>query len=113
MRILLDHCVPRRLGTFLTGHELKTARDMGWESLRNGKLLEAAANQFDLLLTVDRNIQHQQNVGKLPLGIIILVARTNKLADLVPLVPAIQEAIARLPSKGLVVVEAELPDPEG
>ena len=67
MNILFDHCVPKRLRRSLS-HPVKTTREMGWERLRNGILLAEAAKQFDLLLTVDQNIKHQQNMATLPIS---------------------------------------------
>ena len=87
MRILLDHCVDRRLARFLPAHQVKTAGQMGWHKLRNGKLLASAAAQFDLLLTVDKNIRHQINLATLPVAVIVMVAPTIKLTDLLPLGP--------------------------
>ena len=94
MRILLDHCVPNRLGRNLAGHAVSTTHQMGWEALQNGRLLAAAAAQFDLLLTVDQGFEHQHDLQKLPLSVVIMVARTNRLSDLVPLVPGVLVALA-------------------
>lgn len=62
MRILLDHCVPRPFGGMLPTHEVKTTSQMGWATLKNGKLLTEAARAFDVFLTVDKNIKSQQNL---------------------------------------------------
>ena len=66
MRALLDHCVPRSLRLLLLGHEVRTARQMGWASLRNGDLLAKAAGEFDVLLTTDQNLESQQNPPLMP-----------------------------------------------
>ena len=64
MRILLDHCVPRRFGRLIPGHDAVTARRMGWDELRNGALLTAAEVEgFTVLLTVDKNLRYQQSLG--------------------------------------------------
>ena len=96
MRILLDHCVPKPLRRLLPLHVVKTAREMGWDTLRNGALLAAAATSFDLMLTVDQNIKHQQNVAALPLSVIVLVAQSNTVDDLKVLMPEVEAAIAAL-----------------
>ena len=62
MKILLDACVPRRLRDRLSGHEVRTAPDMGWGDLNNGALLDAMAGQFDALVTVDKRLPEQQHV---------------------------------------------------
>src|SRR5713226_2762093 len=68
MRVLLDECVPRALRKELPGHEVKTVAEAGWAGVRNGELLQLAAKQFDLLLTVDRNLEYQQNFAGLTLA---------------------------------------------
>ena len=96
MRILLDHCVPKRLRRSLFGHDTRTSREMRWETLRNGNLLAQAARQFDVLITVDRNIQRQQNLSALPIAVVVLVGKSNKLADLIPLVPELLQSLSGL-----------------
>jgi predicted nuclease of predicted toxin-antitoxin system len=104
MRILLDHCVPKRLGRHHAGHAVSTTRQMQWETLQNGKLLAAAALQFDLLLTVDQGFEHQHNLATLPLSVAILVGPTNQLSDLVRLVPRLLIALQSLAPRTLVKV---------
>lgn len=87
MRILLDECIDWRLSRDLVGHDVMTARQMGWTAIENGELLALAARQFDAFVTVDRNLSFQQRIVGLPIAVIVLRARTNRLADLKPLVP--------------------------
>ncbi len=61
MRVLLDECVPQGLRAELPGHEVKTVAEAGWAGAKNGTLLQLAATQFDVLLTVDRNLEYQQS----------------------------------------------------
>ena len=63
MKILFDHCVPKPLRRHIPGHEIKTAYEMGWSKLTNGMLLDVAQVEFDVLLTVDQNIRHQQSIA--------------------------------------------------
>ncbi len=93
MKIFIDECVDRRLASYIDGHEAKTARDMGWIGIQNGALLALAAAQFDVFLTVDRNLAFQQNVMKLPLRVLVLCAPSNRLADLVLLMPDLIAAL--------------------
>ncbi len=86
MKILLDECIDWRLSRELSGHEVKTARQMGWTSIKNGELLALAAAHFDVFVTVDRNLSLQQQ-HPLPMAVIVLRARSNRLADLRGLVP--------------------------
>ena len=72
MRILLDECVDWRLSRAIVGHDVKTAQQMGWASIKNGELLVLASERFDAFVTVDRNLSQQQNVRELPIAVIIL-----------------------------------------
>ncbi len=94
MRVLLDGCVPRRLARELSVHEVQTAPKMGWGDLDDGPLLDAMAGWFDVLVTVDKNLPKQQQLDHRPFAVIVLRAKTNRLADLLPLVPALRLAIA-------------------
>ena len=69
---------------------------MGWGDLDNGHLLTAMAHQFDVLVTVDRRLPQQQKVAASPIGVVVLRARSNRLSDLLPLVPALLEVIAEI-----------------
>ena len=93
MRILLDECVDWRLSRDIVGHDVKTARQMGWVTIKNGELLALAADQFDVFVTVDRNLSFQQNLAAFEIALIVLRARTTRLADLRPLVPELLAAI--------------------
>ena len=94
MRVLLDECLPRKLKRDLAGHDSRTVPEMGWASKENGELLELAAVQFDVFLTVDRNLSYQQDLGRFNIAIVVLVARGNRLADLRPLMPQVLEVLA-------------------
>lgn len=75
------------------GHEVKTARQIGWTTVENGALLSLAAQHFDVLVTIDRNLTFQQNLDRFSIAVIVLQAKTNRLADLRPLVPRLLAAI--------------------
>lgn len=94
MRILLDESLPRKLGFALAGHFVRTVVQMGWSGLSNGRLLAAAAPHFDVLVSGDQNMQYQQNEANLPLLVITLEAASNRLDDLLPLVPALLALLA-------------------
>lgn len=96
MRILLDESIPRRLGPLLAGHEVTTVAKNGWAGIKNVRLLVLAADRFDVLLTADRNIEYQQNPLTLPLAILVLVIRSNRLEIVKPLVPEILLALNHL-----------------
>src|SRR5712675_1820344 len=89
MRILLDECIDERFRSFLLGHDCQTARYAGLAGLKNGDLLTAAEKgKFDVFLTVDQGFGYQQNLAARKLAIIIFHAKSNRLKDLLPLVPA-------------------------
>jgi hypothetical protein len=94
MRILLDESLPRRIRVAFPGHDVRTVPEQGWSGIRNGKLLQMAAEHFDLFVTADQNLQYQQNLRTLPLSVAVLVARENRLDSLLP---ATAELFARLP----------------
>ena len=87
MRVLLDACVPRGLCDSLSGHQVRTAPEIGWGDLDNGDLLDAMAGHFDALLTVDKRLPQQQRVTERLFGIVVLRAKSSRLSDLLPLVP--------------------------
>jgi hypothetical protein len=93
VRVLLDECVDWRLSRDIIGHEVKTAHQMGWATIKNGELLSRATEHFDVFVTVDRNLAFQQNVAALPIAVIVLRAKSNRLADLKSLVPGLLAAI--------------------
>ena len=93
MRVLLDECVPRPLRAELSRHEVKTVAEAGWAGVKNGALLQLAATQFDVLLTVDRNLEYQQNFLGLTIAVVVIVARSNDIDVLRPLMPAVRQAL--------------------
>lgn len=88
MKILLDECIDRRLARDLKGHTVKTAPQMGWAGIKNGRLLALAEKEFDVFVTVDRNLSFQQHLPKFKIAVLVLRARSNRLVDLQPLAPA-------------------------
>jgi hypothetical protein len=94
VKVFLDECVDWRLARDLVGHQVMTARQMGWASIKNGELLALASQEFDAFVTVDRNLSFQQNLATLTIAVIVLQAPTNRLADLQLLVPRLLSAIA-------------------
>jgi hypothetical protein len=94
MLLLLDECVPRPLKRDLIGHDARHVSDMGWSSKRNGELLQLMlAAKFAALVTVDQNIEFQQNVRASGVSVVVLVAKTNRIKELRPLVPQILAAL--------------------
>src|SRR5579859_4867517 len=93
MRVLLDECAPRARGKELVGHDVTTVVEAGWAGVKNGELLQLAARLFDVLLTVDRNLEYQQNFAGVGLAVIVVHAPSNDVTVLRPLMPAVLAAI--------------------
>ncbi len=91
MRLLLDENLPKRLILDFPGHEVFTARYLGWNGLQNGALLQKMLEDgFDALLTFDKNIQHQQNFSKYTLTVFVLIALNTSYEELTKLSPAVR-----------------------
>lgn len=106
MRVILDECLPRRLGLELSGHLVATVPQTGWAGISNGKLLALIAGNYDAFVTVDKNLPAQQKTAALTFGVIVLRAPSNQLSDLRPLVPQILAALASLKPGTVVIVSA-------
>ena len=104
MRILLDESVPGRLAPLLLGHAALTVQKRGWAGIKNGKLLSLAASEFDIFLTADRGIEYQQNLASLPIAVLIVLARSNRMEDMKLLVPAILKSLNHIQPQSLYKV---------
>src|SRR5271156_6759884 len=105
MRILLDECVPRPLKRELPGHDIQTVPDMGWSGKKNGELLQLMLpEKFEVFLTVDQNLRYQQNLRAAKIGVVVLVAPSNRLADLLPLMPSVLTALGTIQGGDLVEI---------
>jgi len=76
-------------------------RDEGWSGTKNGKLLALAATKFDPFITADRHLEFQQNLAKLPLAVIVLIARKNRIQDLKSLLPELAQVLNHLSPRAL------------
>jgi hypothetical protein len=84
----------KRLKGELEGHDARTVPEMGWASKRNGELLTLAQGQFDVFLTVDRNLAFQNEVSRFAIAVVVLHATGNRLSDLRPLVPELLSVLS-------------------
>lgn len=106
MKILLDECVTKRLKKFLTGYEVFTTTEMGWSGLKNGKLLaQCVANGFDVLLTIDKNLLHQQNLSNFVVIIVVFDTKTSKIEELKLFIPAFNKQIPRFVKSNAYLIE--------
>jgi predicted nuclease of predicted toxin-antitoxin system len=93
MRILLDECLPRRLKKELAGHDVQTVPEAGWAGKSNGELIRLAEGKFDVFITIDRNLVAQRILTRLSFAVVILIARSNRLDDVKPLIPRVLEVL--------------------
>ena len=106
MRVILDECLPRRLGAQLSGHVVTTVPQAGWAGIANGRLLALIAGSFDAFVTVDRNLIAQQVTTTLSFGVVVLRTASNRLQDILPLVPQILAALATIRPGQVVVLQS-------
>lgn len=95
MRVLLAHCLDWRLGRHLSGHSVRHVGKIGWGALKNGELLARAAREFDVFVTSDKNLPHQQNLIQYEPAVVVLDVRTNTLEDCLLKIPALLAALPR------------------
>jgi hypothetical protein len=94
MHILLDECLPRRLKTlFPADWIVRTVPEQGWSGKRNGELMRLAEPEFEAFITMDRGIEYSQNLARFDLAVILLRAVSNRLQDLMPLLPQLIEVL--------------------
>lgn len=96
LRTLLAECVPRGSRRELPEHEVRTVPEMGWASFKNGVLLAASPGRFDVLVTTDQRLRYQRDVSAFPIAVVVLVAKRNRLESLLPLVPELGTAPAKV-----------------
>ena len=101
MRLLIDECVDWRLLRDLRDHDVRTVKQAGWEKLDDGSLLRRASAEFDVFLTVDKDLPEQQDIAKFKIAVIILRARTTRLSDLRELLAGLHDALTS-PKRGTV-----------
>jgi predicted nuclease of predicted toxin-antitoxin system len=96
MKVLLDECLPKKLKFEIDAEFVQTVPEAGWASKQNGELLRLAEKSFDVLLTNDQNIEHQQTISRFDIAFIVLVAPTNDIVDLLSLMPKVNSALASI-----------------
>jgi hypothetical protein len=102
MRILLDENLQRKLTGYLIGHQCRTVVECGWSGKKNGELLAEADPLYDVLLTLDKNLPYQQNLTTKRIAVLIVRARSNRIHDLLPVVPECMAALASIQPRQVV-----------
>lgn len=106
MRVLLDECLPKRLKITFQVHQVSTVPEVGWAGKTNGELLKLAETKFDAFVTVDQNLQYQQNLAKTKMAIVLIVVQNNRYDSFKPLVHKIQKAFDSIQKGQVIRIEA-------
>lgn len=109
MKILLDECIDRRLARELIGHAVTTVPQRGWAGIKNGQLLALAQVEFDVFVTVDRNLPNQQQLAKFSIAAVLLHAQSNTIADLRPLIPQLLASLNAATAGTLMIIRPVAP----
>lgn len=91
MNILLDECTPHAVKKRLSHLAIRTVQEMGWSGVKNGALLMLADQQFDVFITTDKNLRHQQNLTRVKLAFLLLP--TNSVPIVIALLPQVEAAL--------------------
>jgi len=109
MRILVDNCVPRKFARLITGHEVTLARQAGWHELGNGDLIAAAElNGYEAVVTIDKNLQYQQNLTGRKISIVVLSPRLVFFESLAPMIGQLALALENLEEGSFVVIKPQV-----
>jgi len=107
MKLLLDECLPLDFRHCFPNHQAYTAEWAGFKGTKNGELLRLAeVAGYEVILTVDHGIPHQQRPGSREISIILIRAQTNQLEELVPLAGAVERALAIIKPGQTITVAA-------
>ena len=102
MRVLLDECVNPRVKTAVPQHEVQTVKEMGWGGITNGKLMGLAQQSFDVFVTVDKNLEHRQNLSKLTLGLVVVAVPDNNIKFFRPIFPELLKAVESIARRRVI-----------
>ena len=106
MKILLDECVTKRLKEHLKEYEVLTVRELNLSGIKNGKLLTyCVENNFDILLTIDKNLMFQQNLDQYAVTIVILNCQTSKIEELVTFLPSFKSQLDKFQKQKSYILE--------
>lgn len=109
MKILLDECVPRaaKAAFSVEGHECTTVPEAGLAGKSNGELLQQAERQFEIFITLDKGFPYQQNLTGYKIAVLVIRAKSSRLADILPHVPTCLAALSSIESGRVMVIGEE------
>ena len=96
MKIIIDECVPSIVKRGMPDHSIKTVQEMGWSGIKNGKLLRLVVDEFDVFITSDKNLRHQQNLESFDITVILLPS--NQVPAVRALLPKLDQTLTQLGS---------------
>ncbi len=102
MKIIIDECVPSIVKRGLPARDIVSVQEMGWAGIKNGQLLRLVAADFDVFITSDKNLPHQQNLAALDLAIILLPS--NQVPAIQRLLPTIEDALSDIAGQDFVEI---------
>ena len=106
MKVLLDECVTKRLKSHLKDFEVYTVVEMRWSGVKNGELMSLCVDhQFDIILTIDKNIMFQQNIEKYPITIVVFNSSTSKLEELILFISTFLKQIHHFEKNRAYIIE--------
>ena len=105
MKVLLDECLDWRLRRDLPGHEVKTVQEMGWDGIKNGRLLALAQAEFQVFITGDRNLSFRQNLSGFSIAVLVLKAGSIRLVHTRPLMPKVLALLPSVQPGQIIVVD--------
>ncbi len=105
MKLLLDECVPGPIGREFLDHEVSIVDQAGFKGLKNGELLRAASADFDVFISVDKGLEYQHNLQNLPIAILLLSVRSNKLEAVRPLIPKALAVLKSISRRDFIKIE--------
>jgi predicted nuclease of predicted toxin-antitoxin system len=108
MKLLIDENLPKRLKEVIKEHEVYSVSDKSWQGKKNGELLKLMLNEnFEVLITFDKNLQYQQNFSKYPISVIVINASDNTFKTVSSLVPEINKLLnSDLPTGAIEIIES-------
>jgi hypothetical protein len=106
MKILLDECVTKKPKSYLKEFEVYTVTELGWSGVKNGKLMSLCIeNGFEVLLTIDKNLAHQQSLNKYKISIAVLNSGSSKIEELMLFIPPFKEQLLNFESHKVYFIE--------
>jgi len=103
-RVLFDEDVPRQLRRDLQEFTIRTVQEEGWSSVKNGELLRLSSPAFDVFVTADKRLRHQQNIARHNIGVVVIATRDTRLPRLQQALDELRLAIRNVAPGSVIIV---------